>query len=165
MKRFVSSLLAFAALAGSADASAQKWVPSGVTQLSSGMEGGGGREQSLGRARTRARIGADLYVDESPDDVFGAAILLDAEPRTAFGVDGRYTRVVNKFAFSGGVIAYLQPGTLVGPVAAVEYRHPLSKSFWITAGPEANVFVFGVDLPDKTILWQALFHVGARVAF
>jgi len=120
----------------------------------------------MGRAQTRMRIGADLAVDESPEDVFGAAVLVAIEPRTAFGVDARYTRVVReRFAFSGGVIGYLQPGSLVGPVAAFEYRHPLSTWFVLTAGPELDVFVLGTDLPDRTVLWQALFHVGMRVAF
>ncbi len=137
----------------------------GVSEASSGLEGGGGRAQTMGRAQTRMRIGAELFVDESPEDVFGGAVLVAVEPRTAFGIDGRYTRIVReRFAFSGGVLAYIQPGTLAGPLAAFEYRLPLSKSFVFTMGPEVNVLVLGSDLPDKTVLWQALFHVGFRVA-
>lgn len=136
----------------------------GVTQLSSGIEAGGGRAMSMGRAQTRVRIGADLAVDESPEDVFGAAVLVAVEPRTAFGLDFRYTRIVaQKFAFSGGAMGFLQPGSLVGPVAAAEYRIPLGKTFTFTAGPEMNVFVFGTDLPDRTVLWQGLLLVGMRV--
>jgi hypothetical protein len=153
-------------LCGATTAHAQKWITTGVSEASSGVEGGGGRAQTMQRASTRMRIGADLAVDESPEDIFGGAVLVAVEPRTAFGLDGRYTRLVNgRFAFSGGVAAYLQPGSLVGPVAAFEYRHALAKSFLLTAGPEANVFVLGTDLPDRTVLWQALFHVGCRVSF
>lgn len=166
IKKALSALLAGAALLSAPAAHAQQWLMTGISEASSGFEGGGGRAQSMGRAQTRMRIGADLAVDESPEDVFGAAVLVAVEPRTAFGVDGRYTRVVReRFAFSGGIIGYLQPGSLVGPVAAFEYRHPLSKSFLLTAGPELDVFVVGTDLPDRTVLWQALFHVGVRVAF
>jgi len=146
-------------------AHAQKWVMNGVAQLSSGVEGGGGRTASMGRAQTRARIGADMFVDESPQDIFGAAVLVAIEPRTAFGLDLRYTRTVGqKLAFSGGGIAYFQPGSLVGPVASAEYRIPTGKSFVFTAGPEVNVFVVGTDLPDRTVIWQGLFLVGMRVS-
>lgn len=146
-------------------ASAQKWVPSGVMQMSSGLEGGGGRATSMERAQTRMRVGADLLVDERPEDIFGAAALIAFEPRTAFGADFRYTRVVaQKLAFSAGGIVYFQPRSLVGPVASAEYRVPLGKSFTFTAGPEANCFVVGTDLPDHTVIWQALFQVGMRVS-
>ena len=165
-KKAIAGLAACAALLAAPAASAQQWIMNGVASASSGLEGGGGRAQSMGRAQTRVRIGADLAIAESPEDVFGAAVRGAVEPRTAFGLDARYTGVVKeRFAFSGGVIGYLQPGSLVGPVAAFEYRHPLSKSFLLTAGPELDVFVLGTDLPDRTVLWQALFQVGLRVAF
>ncbi|MBX3228849.1 MAG: hypothetical protein KIT84_42040 [Labilithrix sp.] len=152
-------------LFSSGAAHAQKWVTSGVTQFSSGIEGGGGRVATMGRAQTRARIGADLFVDEDPQDIFGAAVIVAVEPRSAFGLDFRYTRVVaQRFAFSGGAIGILQPASLVGPVAAAEYRIPLGKGFVFTAGPEANVFVVGTDLPDRTVIWQGLFLVGMRVS-
>ncbi|MBX3209347.1 MAG: hypothetical protein KF764_30220 [Labilithrix sp.] len=166
ISKVLASLVACATLFAAPAANAQSWIMSGVSEASSGVEGGGGRAQSMGRAQTRMRIGADLAVDESPEDVFGAAVLVAVEPRTAFGIDARYTRIVReRFAFSGGVVGYLQPGSLVGPVAAFEYRHPIAKSFVLTAGPELDVFVVGTDLPDRTVLWQALFHVGMRVSF
>ena len=165
MKRLLTALAASALLFLAPAAHAQRWVTGGIMQLSSGVEGGGGRATSMERAQTRARIGADLYVDERPEDIFGAAVLIAFEPRTAFGIDARYTRVVaQKLAFSGGAMAYLQPGSLVGPVAAAEYRYPLGQNFIFTMGPEVNVFVFGTDLPDRTILWQALLQFGVRVA-
>lgn len=160
-----AALAAALVLLAAPAARAQRWVMSGVSQLSSGVEGGGGRATSMERAQTRMRLGADLFVDERPEDVFGAAALVAFEPRAAFGLDFRYTRVVaQKWAFSGGAVGYLQPGSLLGPVAAAEYRLPLGKSFTFTAGPEANAFVLGTDLPDRTVLWQALFQVGVRVS-
>jgi hypothetical protein len=159
-------LVALATFATAPDAHAQKWIMSGISEASSGLEGGGGRAQSMGRAQTRMRIGADLAVDESPEDIFGGGVLVAVEPRTAFGIDARYTRLVReRFAFTGGIAGYLQPGSLVGPVAAFEYRYPIAKSFLFTAGPELDVFVVGTDLPDRTVLWQALFHAGMRVSF
>jgi hypothetical protein len=164
MKTIVSSLLLTAALLTSPAAFAQKWVMSGLSQLSSGLEGGGGKKTQTERAQTRVRVGADMFVDERPDDIFGAAVLVAVEPKTAFGLDFRYTRVVRqKWAFSGGAIGYFQPGSLVGPVASAEYRMPMGKDFIFTVGPEANVFVLGSDLPDRTVIWQGLLLVGLRV--
>lgn len=163
--RLAGVMVGVAGLLAAPGAWAQRWVPSGVMQMSSGLEGGGGRATSMERAQTRMRVGADLFVDERPEDIFGAAALIAFEPRTAFGLDFRYTRVVaQKYAFSAGGIAYFQPGSLVGPVASAEYRIPLGKAFTFTAGPEANCFVVGTDLPDRTVIWQALFQVGMRVS-
>lgn len=164
LAQWIGVLGACAALASPRIASAQAWLIEGVAAASSGLEGGGGRVRSTGRAPTRLRVGADLRVDESPDDVFGAALLLAIEPRTSFGLDARYTRLVHRFALSGGAIGYFQPGSLVGAVAGCEYRLPLAGAFAVSAGPELDVFVVGTDLPDRTVLWQALFHLGFRVS-
>lgn len=156
---------ALALLTATPRASAQRWVVTGISEAATGIEGGGRRAASMDRAQTRVRLGADLYVDETPEDVFGAAVLVAVEPRTAFGLDARYTRVVReRFAFSAGAVGVLQPGSLVGPVAAAEYRLPVAPSFRLTLGPEVDVFVVGTDLPDRTVLWQALFRVGLRVS-
>lgn len=164
LPRFLALVTAAATLLAAPSAMAQRWVTSGVSTASSGLEGGGGRASATARAQTRMRLGADLAVDESPNDLWGGGILVAVEPRTAFGVDGRYTRLVGEhFGLTAGVMAYLQPGSLFGPLAAAEYRHRLAKSFLLTAGPEANVFLFGTDLPDKTVLWQARFQIGLRV--
>lgn len=166
MKKLVACLACAAALLATPRIYAQKYVATGVAETSSGVEGGGGYQQAMGRARTRMRIGAELYVDENPVDVLSTAFLLDIEPRSAFGADARYTRVVNnKYAFGVGAIGYIQPATLVGPVGAAEYRHTINKTFVLAAGPEANIFVLGGDLPDKTVVWQALFKVGIHVGF
>lgn len=166
MRRALGPATALTLLLAAPAAQAQRWVASGLAEASSGIEGGGGRDSTMTRAPTRMRLGADLAVDEDPANVFGAAVLLAIEPRTAFGVDARYTRVVGeRFAFSAGAAMYFQPGSLFGPLAAAEYRHPLSKMFVFTVGPEADVFVLGSDLPDRTVLWQALFKVGVRASF
>lgn len=161
----VTALAAFAAVSSiSVTSSAQRYVPAGLLEGASGMAGGGGREASYERAPTRLRIGADVHVDEDPDNGIGIAGLVDLEPRARFGADIRYIRVVEqRFALSVGAIGYITPGTMIGPAATLEYRHPVSKSLWLTAGPEVNVFVVGIDIPDKTVLWQALLHVGLRV--
>lgn len=162
-----AALAAAATLLAAPAAWGQKWVPTGIADLSTGVEGGGGaKTTAMDTAPVRARIGADMYVNEDPENIFGAGVLFSVMPRASFGVDGRYTRVVReKFAFSIGAIAILQPGSLVGPTAAAEYRMPLGKSFTFTAGPEVNVFCLGSDLPDRTVIWQLLVKGGLRVAF
>lgn len=153
---------AVTALAGTS--SAQQYVPSAVFQGASGMEGGGGREASLTRAPTRLRVGADVHVDEEPENALGIAGVIDLEPRARFGADIRYVRVVEqRFALNVGAIGFITPGTAIGPTAGLDYRHPVAKSLWLTAGPEVNVFVVGIDVPDKTVIWQALLHLGLRV--
>ena len=164
MRRVVTLLVLAAVLARVSPSRAQRWMASGFAQASSGLEGGGGATSSLRRARTRMRIGGELSVDESPEDAFALAALVDIEPRAAFGVDARYYRVIEgRFALGGGAIGYVVPGILLGPVAAAEYRHPLARRAWLTAGPEVNVFVVGGDLPDRTVVWQALLHLGIRI--
>ncbi len=165
-KDLAAALFGLALFASANEAHAQKYMATGVAETASGIEGGGGYNQALGRARTRARIGAELWIDESPADVLSTACLLDIEPRSAFGADARYTRRVGeKWAFGAGAIGYFMPAMLLGPVAAAEYRYTITKSFVLAAGPEANIFVLGGDLPDKTVVWQALFKVGVHVAF
>ena len=163
-RRVSAALVALATFASSSLASAQQYIAAGVLEAATGMEGGGGKDVSLVRAPTRLRLGADLHIDEDPTNGLGFAALVDLEPRARFGVDLRYIRTVNeRFALSGGAIGYLTPGTMIGPVATLEYRHPMAKALWLTAGPEVNVFVVGIDVPDKTVIWQALLHLGLRV--
>lgn len=145
-------------------ASAQRYVPAALFEAATGMEGGGGKNVSLERAGTRLRVGGDVHIDEDPENGIGFAGLVDLEPRARFGADVRYVRVVQeRFALSGGAVGYITPGTAVGPAATLEYRHPIAKSLWLSAGPEVNAFVVGIDVPDKTVIWQALLHLGLRV--
>jgi hypothetical protein len=167
-RSIIASVIAVAAFAGTtaiaAPASAQQYIPTATFQPSSGMQGGGGKDLTLERAPTRFRIGADLHVDEDPRNGLGFAGLIDLEPRARFGADIRYIHLVGEsFALSGGAVGYITPGSAIGPVAAMEYRQKMNKEMWITAGPEIDVFVVGIDIPDKTVIWQALLHVGLRV--
>jgi len=163
-RRVSAALVALATFASPSLAYAQQYIAAGVLEGATGVEGGGGKDVSLVRAPTRLRLGADLHIDEDPTNGLGFAALVDLEPRARFGVDIRYIRTVNeRFALSGGAIGYLTPGTMIGPAATLEYRHPMAKSLWLTAGPEVNVFVVGIDVPDKTVIWQALLHLGLRV--
>jgi len=163
-RNLAAAAVALGLFASPSLASAQQYIAAGVLEVATGMEGGGGKDVSLVRAPTRIRLGADLHIDEDPTNGLGFAALVDLEPRARFGVDLRYIRTVGeRFALSGGAIGYLTPGTMVGPAATLEYRHPLAKALWLTAGPEVNVFVVGIDVPDKTVIWQALLHLGLRV--
>lgn len=164
ISRFAAAAVAFAFASLPLVANAQKYVAAGTFEASNGMEGGGGKESSLVRAPTRLRAGADLHVDEDPENVIGFAGIVDIEPRTKFGADIRYIRVVNEhFALSGGAVGYITPGTMVGPACSLEYRHPFASKLQLTAGPDLNVFVVGIDVPDKTVIWQAMLHLGLRV--
>lgn len=153
------------ALFVSTPASAQRWLPAAMAEVSSGAEGGGGRNVAITRAATRLRIGGELRVDEDLSNAFGIAAIVDIEPRARFGADLRYVHAFEgqRFALSIGALGYITPGTAIGPAATFEYRHPLSKVLWLTAGPEVNVLVFGIDVPDKTVIWQTILHVGMRV--
>ena len=165
IRRHAAASLALLAIsAPSAPALAQRYLPSATFEAASGAQGGSGGDASLGRAPTRLRLGGELRIDEDPENGIGFAGLLDLEPVVRFGADIRYVRTVgDHFAISGGAIGYLQPGTMIGPAATLEYRHPIAKALFLTAGPEVNVFVIGTDVPDKTVIWQALLHLGLRV--
>lgn len=166
MKRLgLSTLVAAAVLCGvPAAARAQSLVLAGSFQASSGMQGGGGSQATVVRAPTRLRLGGELRIDEDLANGLQFGALLDIEPRARVGADIRYVRLfLERFAVTAGAIGYITPGTAIGPTASFEYRHPLGKVASLTAGPEVNVFVVGIDVPDKTVIWQTLLHVGLRV--
>ncbi len=140
---------------------AQQYLPAASAHVASGIEGGGSGFQ---RARTRVRIGLELRVDEAPENALAVAGIFDIEPRAAFGGELRYFRSLSpRVAVGLGGIAYLVPAILLGPSAGVEVRIPLMKKTYIAVGPEFAVFAFGSDLPDRTVIWQALFQGGFRV--
>jgi hypothetical protein len=160
----LSTGLALAALAAAArpsTAHAQEYLPAASAHVASGVEGGG---RGFQRARTRLRMALELRVDEAPENAIVAAGILDLEPRTAFGFDVRYVRTVTPLvAVSGGAIGYLVPSLLLGPCAGVEVRIPIMKKTYLALGPELAVLALGSDLPDRTVIWQALFQAGFRV--
>ena len=161
MRNIALTVAAVLALALPATAHAQEYLPAASAHVASGVEGGG---RDFQRARTRIRMAFELRIDEAPENAIVGAGILDIEPRTAFGAELRYVRSVTPaLAVSGGAIGYLVPALLVGPCAGIEVRIPVAKKMYLTVGPELAVFAFGTDLPDRTVIWQALFQVGFRV--
>lgn len=161
MRRVLAALLASTAVFSTPSARAQQYVLGASAELLGGAEGGGALAP-LRRSRSTLRVGGDVRVDERPKDVLSAAALLELEPTTAVGVDARYVRLAGRFAFGAGGIGYLAPATLFGGTADLIYRHPLSSVTAFTVGPALNVFFLGGDLPDDTVMWQAVLRVGFR---
>jgi hypothetical protein len=161
--RALKRCAAFAlAVAWAAPASAQQYLIGADAQVSSGIEGGGA--PGLFRTRTRLRLGADLRVDEFPDDILELGLLAEVEPRSGFGADVRYARAAgDHVVFDVGVLGILAPASLYGVEAGVTYRLPLSKRVQITLGPEGDFYMLGSDLPDRTVIWQLRFDGGVRV--
>src|SRR5262249_9081487 len=148
--------------AWTAGASAQQYLPGASAGISSGMEGGG--QAALRRTRTRLRLGGDLRIDESPEDVFEFGLLAEVEPESGIGADLRYARVVgDRFVLDAGAMAIALPSSLYGACAGLTYRLPISKRSQVTLGPEADFFFLGTDLPDGSVLWQVRFQGGFRV--
>ena len=142
-------------------ASAQEYLPAASAHVATGLEGGG---RILQRSRTRLRIAGELRIDEAPENALVAAGIFDIEPHAAFGGELRYVRTLSPLvAVGAGGIGYFVPALLFGPCAGVEVRIPILKKTYLAVGPEVAVFALGNDLPDRTVIWQALFQVGFRV--
>jgi hypothetical protein len=158
----VASLLAVTANVWPAEARAQQYLIGATGEVSSGMEGGG--QLAMRRTRTRLRLGGDLRIDESPDDIFEFAVLAEVEPQSGFGGDIRYARMVGThFMVDAGILGIFAPSSLYGVGAGLTYRLPITKSSQVTFGPEADFFFLGTDLPDNIMLWQLRFQAGFRV--
>jgi hypothetical protein len=165
-RRFRATAILFAAAAWqtcTGDAAAQQYLIGGAAAVSSGIEGGG----ALGgfyRTRTRLRLGADLRVDESPDDILEFAALAEIEPHSGFGADVRYARAAGQhFVVDAGLLGIFAPSSVYGVCAGLTYRLPISKRTQVTVGPEADFFFLGSDLPDRTVFWQVRLQGGLRV--
>lgn len=155
----LSAVLLFARVAG-----AQQYLIGVSGEASDGIEVGTSVPFKL--ARIRARLGADLRVDEFPDDIFCVGVLIDLVPHAEFGVDLRYAHMLGKhFEVNVGGIGYVAPSTLFGPSADLKYHLSLSGSADLIVGPEVNVFVLGSDLPEGTVFVQALLEVGVHANF
>lgn len=164
-----AALPAAALLAATATtpARAQELAIAGVADVATGVEGGGrGYAAGVRRARTLLRAGAEAWVNESPKDRLAATLLLEIEPHTAAGVDLRYVRLLSpRFTLQLGGVSMFVPTTLVGATVAADYRLPLKPTVALTATPSVQVFFLGNDLPNDTVLWQGLLHVGVHVDF
>jgi hypothetical protein len=159
--RTLFALMGWLTLVVPSPAHAQQYLPAGSAYVGSGVEGGG---RDFQRARTRLKLGLELRIDEDPENGISGAGVFDLEPRTAFGADLRYVRRIGpKFAVSAGGMGYFVPAILVGPCAGLEVRVPTFYKTYLALGPEVAVFAFGTDLPDRTVIWQALFQAGFRV--
>lgn len=156
-----------AGLFSPSDALAQEWVIAGTAEVGSGIEGGGqGYASGIRRARTQLRFGAEFFNNEFEEDKFGIGLKLELEPEAAGGVDLRYIRQLNdSFMVHVGAEGFFVPDTLFGISAGLKYIFPLSKTIDLTAGPTIPVYFLGYDLPDDTIVWQALLQVGVRADF
>jgi hypothetical protein len=143
-------------------AHAQQYLIGATGSVSSGLEGGG--QEAPRRTRSRLRLGGDLRIDESPDDIFEFGVLAEIEPQSGFGGDIRYARLVGThFVVDAGFMGILAPSSLYGVCAGLTYRLPISKTAQVTFGPEADFFFLGTDLPDNVMLWQMRFQAGFRV--
>lgn len=163
--RAAAALVAGCAVLGAAggEARAQQFLIGGDASATSGIEGGGALG-NLYRTRTRLRIGADLRIDESPDDIFEFAALAEIEPKSGFGADVRYARMAGEhFVVDVGLLGILAPSSLYGACAGLTYRMPLSKKVQLTIGPEGDFYFLGADLPDGTVIWQVRLGGGLRV--
>lgn len=156
-----SCVAALAVTLAPGEARAQSYLIGADAGISSGMEGGG--MEAMRRTRTRIRLGGDLRIDESPDDIFELGALAEIEPQSGFGADIRYARMAGThFVVDAGASAILVPSSLYGACAGLTYRLPITATSQLTFGPEGDFYFLGTDLPDNVMLWQVRFQVGFR---
>lgn len=162
MRAAWTAALLGAVLLAASPARAQQYVVGGAAEVMTGVEGGVGPFKLVPqRARTTLRLGADLFVDERPKDIFSAAVLLEIEPKASAGADLRYSRLLGQHLTAGvGAIGIFLPSTLVGGSFDVQARFRLGPNLQLTAGPMINVFVVGADLPADSVVWQGLLRIG-----
>jgi hypothetical protein len=154
-------LVTLAVLALPRVAAAQQYLWGASGAVATGLEGGGGGASSPKLARSRLRLGIDWRVDESPNDILAAGLIVDFGTHSSFGIDARYVRPLGeKWRVNAGIIAFIAPETLFGPSLGLTYHIRLTKATALAVGPEANVFILGSDLPSGTIFWQGLLQVG-----
>jgi hypothetical protein len=146
------------------EARAQQYLLGASGLASSGIDGGGA-DGVMNRARTRLRLGGDVRIDESPDDIFEFGFDAEIEPKSAFGADLRYARATGRhFVLDAGVIGFVAPASLYGALAGVSYHLPLSANLSLVLGPEADFFFLGSDLPDGGVLWEVRIQGGLHVS-
>ncbi len=148
-------------------ASAQQLVISAGPDIMMGIEGGGsGYAAGVRRTRTTLRFAAEGFIDESPDNIFAAGVLVEMEPVASVGADLRYMRsFAEQFQFHGGATAIIAPKHMIGATFGFAWRYPLSESVHINLSPTANVYFVGADLPGSSVLWQGIVAGGVRVRF
>ncbi len=164
---FAASFVALAIGLAAPPARAQRLLLAADVDAASGVEGGtylGG--VGIRRARTTLRFGVDGSIDETPENIVAAALLIELEPHASLGAEVRLMRNVWKgLTLEIGATGYLAPATLFGATVGATYRIPLFSTFSFTIGPALNGYFIGSDLPSGTILWQGLVRGGLRVTF
>jgi hypothetical protein len=160
MKAAVASATFALSLVLGGNALAQSYDATAVADVATGVESGGA---GVRRARSRLRLGVELRVDERPSDAFIVACLVDVEPKSSVGFDLRYGRLVGPFLLTAGPIGYVAPQSLLGGAGAATARVSWSSHLALEVGPEVTAFALGTDLPDGSVLWQALLKGGLRV--
>lgn len=146
-------------------ARAQDFPIGASADIASGFEGGGkGLAKGVRRARTLFRFGGEMALSDWPGPRIAAGLLLEIEPRTSAGADIRYVHLVGeRFVLHLGAQGFFAPSTLFGASAGAELRLPLHRRVALTAGPTLRAHFFGGDLPEGTIIWQGLLHLGVHV--
>jgi hypothetical protein len=145
-------------------AMAQQYLVGVSGEVSDGIETG--TRVPLMLSRVRARLGADVRVDEFPEDIVCVGLLIDLTPHAAFGIDARYAHMLGKhFEVNVGGIGYVAPATLFGPTVDLKYHLTLSSATELIFGPEVNAFLFGSDLPGGTVFVQTLLEAGLHANF
>jgi hypothetical protein len=160
-----ATVLTAVASALPARAAAQQAVLSGGIDVAAGIEGGAsGYARGVRRSRTTFRFGAEGYLDELPDNILSLGVLVEVEPVATFGADLRYLRrFAADFNVHAGFTSIIAPKNMVGGTFGMSYRLGLSDAVALSFNPLGNVYFVGADLPDDTVLWQAMLAVGVRV--
>lgn len=153
------------ALLSEGRALAQDFPIGASADVGTGIEGGGkGFATGVRRARTLFRFGGEMALSDMPGPRVGAGLLLEIEPRTSVGADLRYLHLVgDRFLLHIDARGIFAPSTLFGAAAGAELRLPIAKRISLTVGPTLNAYFFGYDLPEGTVIFQGLLHVGIHV--
>lgn len=163
----IITLTAATLMASTSLADAQELQIAGAADVIAGIEGGGsGYASGIRRTRTTLRFGADLWVDEWPNNSLGVAGLVEIEPAASFGAEIRYQRrVAGDFVFHIGATAVIAPKHMIGATFGAAYRLDVTEILELNIGPMGTVYFMGADLPDDQVLWQTTIGAGVRVEF
>lgn len=165
--RLVAGALTLVVSTSTAAVSGQELELAAAADVLAGIEGGGsGYASGVRQARTTLRLGGEGWLDESPANILSVAALVEIERRASVGADLRYTRLVaDILAFHAGAVGIIAPRHMVGATFGVALRIPIGDIVALSAGPTANVYFLGSDLPGSNVLWQGLVQGGVRVSF
>ena len=164
MRPMLMLVLLTACLCAPSVAWGQQAKLAGLFDLHTGIEGGSGAVRGVRRTRTTFRAGAELWIDERPEDRVGVSALVEMEPRATVGADLRYMRLFGDLVLHAGAVGVVAPNWMIGTTFGGAYRIGFAKRFAVSVGPTINVYFYGGDLPKDQILWQAMLTAGLRVS-